>query len=77
VLNELSYKTGREEERLTWSARAPLFLLLVFLFLCIVSVALFCSFVCPPLLALLSVSFFIFFTSVFLFFRSYLSALAV
>jgi len=44
VLNELSYKTGREEERLTWSAGAPLFLLLFF------SVFLFFFFVYyPPL----------------------------
>jgi len=45
VLNELSYKTGREEERLTWSAGAPLFLLLVFLLGLSVLVYCFCSFV--------------------------------
>jgi len=31
VPNELSYKTGREEEWLTWSAGAPLFLLILLL----------------------------------------------
>ena len=56
VLNELSYKTGREEERLTWSAGAPLFLLLffsvfLFFFFCLLSspVLLFWVWKSPPL----------------------------
>jgi len=50
VLNELRYKTGREKERLTWSAGAPLFLLLFFWSFFSVFLFLFCLLSSPVLL---------------------------